>query len=263
MNLIQPSNITPLSPTFACGYGGQAASGEPATRSGTTVPDRVDGRYAAGRGASAAGAAPRPGKPLPAHTLPRPRRLRMRVDDICQAHRCAGGLQRYADHRVGSRREESLGAVSGCAVRRRAPQRAGRRVSPPCCGRRVPDLTTDGRWPYNPPQVLLPMPSAHGQPRPPAARVSFAATSDSRDTRRAKARPQRDCRVRLRDPTRVAEDNAEGALFHATSAGARTRCGRQVGAASQERSDKVVPGPSWYDAAASLNRNGPKCAPAS
>src|SRR5258706_3549367 len=83
--------------------------------------------------------------------------------------------------------------------------------------------------------------SAPGQPRPPAAGVSFAATSDSRDTRSCKARPQCDCRVGLRDPTRVAEDNAEGALFHATppqrasvrvgdpgSAGARTRCAMQV-----------------------------------
>jgi len=38
-------------------------------------------------------------------------------------------------------------------------------------------------------RVLAPTPSAHGQTRPPAARVSFAATSDSRDTRRGKARP--------------------------------------------------------------------------
>ena len=86
-------------------------------------------------------------------------------------------------------------------------------------------------------RVLTPTPSAHGQAGPPAVRVSFAATSDSRDTRSCKARPQRDCRVGLRGPTRVAEDNAEGALFHATppqrasvrvgdpgSAGARTRC---------------------------------------
>jgi hypothetical protein len=35
------------------------------------------------------------------------------------------------------------------------------------------------------------------EPRRPAARVSFAATSDSRDTRRCKARPQRDCRAGL------------------------------------------------------------------
>ena len=46
----------------------------------------VDGRCAAGRGGSAAGAAPRAGKPLPARTLPLPRRLRTRVDDMCQAH---------------------------------------------------------------------------------------------------------------------------------------------------------------------------------
>jgi hypothetical protein len=38
----------------------------------------------------------------------------------------------YADHRVGSRREESLGALSGFALRRRAPHRAGRRDSSPC-----------------------------------------------------------------------------------------------------------------------------------
>ena len=56
----------------------------------------------------------------------------MRVDDICQAHRCAGGIQVYADHTVGSRAEESLGALSGFALRRRAPHRAGRRDSSPC-----------------------------------------------------------------------------------------------------------------------------------
>src|SRR6266542_2404124 len=38
----------------------------------------------------------------------------------------------YADHKAGSRREESLGALSGFALRRRAPQRAGRRDSSPC-----------------------------------------------------------------------------------------------------------------------------------
>jgi hypothetical protein len=56
----------------------------------------------------------------------------MRADDMCQAHRCAGGIQVYADHSAGSRREESLGALSGFALRRRAPHRAGRRDSSPC-----------------------------------------------------------------------------------------------------------------------------------
>ena len=165
----------------------------------------------AGRGVSAAGAAPRAGKPLPARTLPLPRRLRMRVDDMCQAHRCAGGIQPYADHRVGSRRAkggapsaaaalgcQSLGALSGGAVRRRAPQRACRRVSSPCSQRRRrTDNGLDGSPPVSMYRRRRRIP--HGHTRPPAARVSFAATSDSRDTRRGKARPQRDCRVGLRD----------------------------------------------------------------
>jgi hypothetical protein len=47
---------------------------------------------------------------------------------------------------------------------------------------------------------------------PPAARTSFAATSDSRDTHRCKARPERDCRAG-HGPARVAKDGAEGAAF--------------------------------------------------
>ena len=47
-------------------------------------------------------------------------------------------FRRYADHRVGSRRDESPGAVSGCAVQRHAPHRACRRVPSSCVARRFP-----------------------------------------------------------------------------------------------------------------------------
>jgi hypothetical protein len=49
----------------------------------TTLSDRCRRPASAGRGASAAGAAPRAGKARPARTLSLPRRLRMRVDDMC------------------------------------------------------------------------------------------------------------------------------------------------------------------------------------
>ena len=65
-------------------------------------------------------------------------------------------------------------------------------------------------------------------PVTPAVRVSFAATSDSRDTRSGKARPERDCRVGLGTLRGSQKTMRRAQLFHATSAGARTRCAPQV-----------------------------------
>ena len=56
-----------------------------------------------------------------ARTRSLPRRLTGCQGDICQAHRCVTGLQNGTDHTPGSRREESLRARSGFALRRRAP----------------------------------------------------------------------------------------------------------------------------------------------
>ena len=74
-----------------------------------------------------------------------------------------------------------------------------------------------------------------------APRVSFAATSDSRDSRSGKARPQRDCRAGLGTQRGSQNTMRRAQLFHATppqrasvrvgdpgSAGARTRCALQV-----------------------------------
>jgi hypothetical protein len=184
------------------------------------LSDRRRCAIAAGRGGSAAGAAPRAGKALPAHTLSMPRRVRMRLADTCQAHRCAGGHQIDADHSDGTRRAKagSPGALSGCAVWRRAPHRAGRRVSPPCRGQPGAHLNNTAFW-------LLP---CLRQPTPPAAHTSFAATSDSRDTRSCKARPERDCRVGLGTQRGSQKTRRRAQIFHATSAGARTRCALQV-----------------------------------
>jgi hypothetical protein len=57
-----------------------------------------------------------------------------------------------------------------------------------------------------------------------APRVSFAATSDSRDSRSCKARLQRDCRAGLGTQRGSPRTMRKAQLFHATSAGARTRC---------------------------------------
>ena len=91
-----------------------------------------------GRAGSPSAAAPHAGKALAAHTLPLSRRLRMRVDDTCQAHRCAGRVVGInADHTARSRRAESPRALSGCALRRRAPHRVGRRPRSPATQRRL------------------------------------------------------------------------------------------------------------------------------
>jgi hypothetical protein len=135
------------------------------TRSGTTLSDPST---SSGRAGSTSAAAPHAGKSLAARTLSVPRRLRMPVDDTCQAHRCAGrAVGIYADHTARSRREESPRALSGCALRRRAPHRVGRRPrSPAARGRRR---------------------RASRSPRP--------RTRVTRD--RSKARPQRDGRAGL------------------------------------------------------------------
>jgi hypothetical protein len=100
-----------------------------------------------------------------------------------------------ADHNGGSRRDESAGALSGCAEQRRAPHRVAPRPHPPAPARRcdnVPAVRSPWMW-------------------VPAPRVSFAATSDSRDSRSDKARLQPDCRVGHRGP----------------NAGRGIRCGRR------------------------------------
>jgi hypothetical protein len=62
----------------------------------------------AGRMGSPSGAAPRAGKALALRTLTMPRRARMRVDDTCHAHRCAGRAVRQR----GSERPRRAGGVA-------------------------------------------------------------------------------------------------------------------------------------------------------
>jgi hypothetical protein len=143
---------------------------------------------------------------------------------MCQAHRCAGAIQPYADHRAGSRRDHAgsparhphWGAnrwarfpAAHCGALRNAPAAE----SPRPVVNAGTDRTPDWRWLDNPATGSRRRREGGCGQTPPAARVSFAATSDSRDRRSGKARPQRDCRVGLRDPTRVAKANAEGAAF--------------------------------------------------
>src|SRR5262245_41354587 len=68
---------------------------------------------------------------------------------------------------------------------------------------------------------LASLPVLENDATPPAACVSVAATSDSRETRRGKARPQRDCRAG-HGPARVAEDDAEGAALPRDVRGSKT-----------------------------------------
>jgi len=74
---------------------------------------------------SPSGAAPRAGKPLAPHTLTQSRRVRMCVDDRCQAHRCAGravggrGSQRpNSPRRIGARAFQLRSASARSATRR-------------------------------------------------------------------------------------------------------------------------------------------------
>jgi hypothetical protein len=137
-----------------------------------------------------------------------------------------------ADHNGGSRRDESPGALSSCAKRRRAPHRVGPRPRSPA--RRL-TRTTYGR-------------------RVRAARL-VRATSDSRDSRsgnaraprRRSARPeqgrraQRDCRAGLGTQRGSQRTMRRAQLFHATSAGARTRCAaRMRGAATPATSSNAA-----------------------
>ena len=59
-----------------------------------------------------------------------PRRLWMRVGDTCQAHRCAGGPQLYADHTDRSRRENRRARFPAARCGRVAPHRR-RHSAPP------------------------------------------------------------------------------------------------------------------------------------
>ena len=58
-----------------------------------------------------------------------PRRVRMRVGDTCQAHRCDGGFQGGADHTPGTRRAESLRPFSAPVHRRGAARASLQRAS--------------------------------------------------------------------------------------------------------------------------------------
>ena len=113
--------------------------------------------------------------------------------DACGRH-VPGALMRlwYSALR-GSHGRKSPRGIAGRAFRlRRAAARSATRLPPSLLARQSTprtDLTPDWKSLPGRLQVRPPTPSAHGQPRPPAARVSFAATSDSRDTRRGKARP--------------------------------------------------------------------------
>ena len=56
----------------------------------------------------------------------------MRLDDICQAHRCAWGYQASVDHTDRTRSEESMRPLSGFPPRRNAPHCALRRRHDRC-----------------------------------------------------------------------------------------------------------------------------------
>jgi hypothetical protein len=142
---------------------------------------------------------------------------------VCATHaRRAGAPVRRlggADHSGGSRRDESPGALSGCAKRRRAPHRVG---PPP----RSSTRSISSAW-----MTVLSMcrPGRHHSATLAAApRVSFAATSDSRDSRSCKARLKPDCRAGLGTQRGSRRTMPKAQLFHATSAGARTRCAARL-----------------------------------
>ena len=135
-----------------------------------------------GRAGSPSAAAPHAGKSLAAHTLPLPRRVRMRVDDTCQAHqmRRAGRWELRGSQRPNSPRVrgvpgaaaalgcQSPRALSGCALRRRAPHRVGRQPrSPAARGAGVPQSAGIDKVAL----VRLPSPTVKGkEPRAFAAR---------------------------------------------------------------------------------------------
>ncbi len=162
----------------------------------------------AGQADSPAGAAPRAGKAPAPRALSAPRRVRMRVDDTCQAHRCAGrAVGQRGSHRpnsprgIGARAFRLRGVSARCASRLptnplalRDPRRcAGGVASPRPLSRATRDSTKSASQVFRSPATMSTLSAQRPTPRPNSRLTGDRQTLRLRAPQviRATARPRR------------------------------------------------------------------------